>query len=71
MDKKLQNRLIDMKNYSAEAINFLGDLTYEEFLIDRKTMFSVVRAIEVAAKLPRKPGERLLKNFRGLLGKKL
>ncbi len=71
MDKKIKNRLIDMRNYSAEAIEFLGDLTYEEFLQDRKTMFSVVRAIEVIGEAAAQTGREPLEVFPGIPWKEI
>jgi uncharacterized protein with HEPN domain len=39
--------LSDILTNMAEARNFIGTLTYNEFTVDRKTSYAVVRCLEI------------------------
>jgi len=63
MDEKVQNRLIDMRNYAQDAIELLGDLSEDEFLADKRTRYAVIRALEVIGEAAAQTGRSTLAEF--------
>ncbi len=46
-EKTVMKYLEDIRDYSQKAINYLNDITYDEFLKDNKTIDATIRTIEV------------------------
>jgi len=52
--------LKDMIDSSSKGINFISNMTYDEFIKDEKTQYALIRAIEVIGKASTK----ILKNIK-------
>ncbi len=65
MDEKVQNRLIDMRNYALDAIEFLGDMSEEEFLADKRTYYAIIRSLEVVGEAAAQTGRNTLAEIAG------
>ncbi|MHB1601357.1 MAG: HepT-like ribonuclease domain-containing protein [bacterium] len=46
-EKTVMKYLEDIRDYSQKAIDYLNNITYEEFLKDNKTIDAAIRTIEV------------------------
>ncbi len=46
-DRVYSDYLQDMLDACLKAINFISDMSFEEFAIDEKTQFAVIRALEI------------------------
>ncbi|MDA8272216.1 MAG: DUF86 domain-containing protein [Deltaproteobacteria bacterium] len=46
-EKTVMKYLEDIRDYSQKAINYLNNITYDEFLKDNKTIDATIRTIEV------------------------
>lgn len=51
--------LLDMVNYCNSAINFVSGFTYKSFSDDEKTVFAVIRAIEVIGEASKKVSQNI------------
>ena len=46
-ERDYRDYLNDIASYTDDAISFIEDLTYKEFIADRKSLYAVVRCLEV------------------------
>lgn len=53
----------DILNYSKDAVNFIENITYEEFTKDKKTLFAVIRAIEVVGEASNRVSEEIKEKY--------
>ena len=47
MDREIGDYIQDILEAINNAIQFVNDMTYDEFVQDKKTVYAVVRAIEI------------------------
>lgn len=60
-ERLVVDSLHDILDATSAAIEFLSDLTKDEFVLDRKSQFAVIRALEIIGEASR----RIPRSFRG------
>ena len=53
-ENDITDYLCDILNYSSDAIEFTRNITFEQFKKDKKTVYAVVRSLEVIGEATRK-----------------
>ena len=53
-DRDIRDYLKDILDSITDIENFVGNMTYEEFIKDRKTLNAVVRSIEIIGEASKK-----------------
>lgn len=61
----------DMLEYSKTAVNFIENIGYEEFVLDKKTAFAVIRSLEVIGESSNKVADELKAKYSGLPWKQM
>lgn len=51
--------LNDMLNHACEAENFINNFSFKEFEMDNKTIFAIIRAIEVIGEASKKIPDKI------------
>src|SRR3989344_4798437 len=52
-DKDIRDYLQDILGYSSDAIEFTKNTTFEEFKKDKKTIYAVIRSLEIVGEATR------------------
>ena len=74
MSKRKRSILDDLNNVIEtmdKAVQFIGDMEYEDFSEDEKTLFAVAKAIELIGETLKHVPEDIKKIFRGSMGRHL
>ena len=53
----------DMLDSAEKAIRFVGDMQYEQFSVDDKTVFAVIRAIEIIGEASKKIPKEIRESY--------
>ena len=70
-DRDIRDYLKDILDAITDIENFVGNMTYEEFIKDRKTLNAVVRSIEIIGEASKKLPDSLKAKYAELPWKEI
>jgi uncharacterized protein with HEPN domain len=71
MKKEFLDYVEDIIEAMEDAISFVKEMEYDDFAKDRKTVYAVVRALEIIGEAVKKVPLRVRNRYPKFLGKKL
>ena len=69
--RDIRDYLLDISDSLNDIRNFIEEMTYEEFIVDRKTVNAVIRSLEIIGEAVKKIPESIRANTLKCPGKKL